>query len=99
MTIAQQHANQQITVFQVPGLESHPFVGGGCCMIPAEDMIRGELTSRRHVSAIAIDGARVTLTLDSPAPDLPDLLQHLTDIGYPATMAGGSMTGIISERG
>ena len=71
----------------VPGLIERPAVGTTCCASTAEAIIAQELTMLPGIADIAIDlaAAKVAVTYEPAAVDLPTITAALEEIGYPAT--------------
>lgn len=72
--------------FRVPALEMRPAVGSGCCVVLAEDIIKGDLLEWRGVQAVEVDDAvgMVTVTYDPGRIDEGAIRESLRAIQYPA---------------
>ncbi len=72
-------------VFAIRGLNERPFVGGGCCALPATDVLRAELERWPDIAKADVDSStgEVTLTMVS-STDLKPIYEMLEDLGYPA---------------
>ncbi len=69
---------------EVPLLIENPVVASGCCAVPAEDVLREELSwPGVTVSDIDTTGGRVDLQLSEEAPAIEKLIRGLESAGYP----------------
>ncbi len=78
-------------VLDIPGLVEGSFMGSGCCVVSADDAIRGELESWPGVVHVAIDLASAQATVitrgDNPNPN--DILGVVESMGFGATIVSG----------
>ena len=79
-------------VLHMPDLTTESFIGAGCCVVSADDAVRGELQSWPGVINVnvypATGHAIVIVTRDMPNP--ADLLEAVGSMGYPGTLVGKS---------
>ena len=70
--------------FEVPRLLTEPVIASGCCAVPAEDLIKEELTAVRGVQDVTREQETGRLTYDPAQTDARAIRVALQGIGYPA---------------
>lgn len=72
--------------FEMPRLLTEPVIASGCCAVPAEDLIKEELTAVRGVQDVTREQetGRLTVTYDPAQTDARAIRVALQGIGYPA---------------
>ncbi len=89
MTVVKGPAQATTALLHIPGLTQRPFLGGGCCVVPAADLLRTELESWSTISDAVVDPetGEAVLTLIASDVDLTQVFAMLQDLGYPAVTA------------
>lgn len=72
----------------VPRLPERPYLGSGCCVVLARELIADELRSWPGVHAVDVDDrdGRIELTVERDRRFLQDMLEAVEDLGYPPTV-------------
>jgi hypothetical protein len=78
MTMA---APQSVVELEVPALVDPPAVGGGCCFVTLDEVVRNELLGWYGVEDAEIKGARVRLRVADRHPPVSDLLDAVRSLG------------------
>lgn len=69
----------------MPGLADHPFVGSGCCVLPAPQVVAEEIQTWPGVETVTVDeSGTASIILGSEDVDLTPILDSLAALGYPA---------------
>lgn len=71
----------QILEIDVPALEQPPAVGGSCCFVLLDDVVRAELAGWYGVEDVAVEGRRVRLRLADRHPPAADLVDAVRSLG------------------
>lgn len=75
----------------VPSLAAKPFVGAGCCVFPADELICDSLREVTGVREVACDTERgeIELAFDADADVMPIASGILDGLGYPVREVRG----------
>lgn len=75
-------------LLDIPALEDpDAIVGGGCCFVRLDDLIRDELRSWHGVEEIDIDGRQVLVHVTGRRPTPDDLADSLAALGVDVQVA------------
>lgn len=74
----------EVVVFQVPELARHPLMGGGCCAVSSEWLIRDGISQLSGVAEVQADGrsGQVSVSFDPRITDIDRIAEALQGLSF-----------------